>query len=148
MTDRDDDPVAPEDVKPTEALSDIYAEDGSVRSDFLTMVGAAIADRDLLFLRKNVARLHESELGDVLESILPEQRHALVRLLGSDFDMTALTEVDEGIGSISSTRCRTSRLPPVSASSIRTTRSTFSRTSTTKIARISSHNCRSPSASD
>ena len=97
MTDRDDDPVAPEDVKPTEALSDIYAEDGSVRSDFLTMVGAAIADRDLLFLRKNVARLHESELGDVLESILPEQRHALVRLLGSDFDMTALTEVDEGI---------------------------------------------------
>lgn len=55
MTDRDDDPVAPEDVKPTEAPSDIYAEDGSVRSDFLTMVGAAIADRDLLFLRKNGA---------------------------------------------------------------------------------------------
>jgi magnesium transporter len=61
------------------------------------MVGAAIADRDLLFLRKNVARLHESELGDLLESILPEQRHALVRLLGDDFDMTALTEVDEAI---------------------------------------------------
>ncbi|WKL21122.1 magnesium transporter [Agrobacterium tumefaciens] len=97
MTDRDDDLVAPEELRPAEAPSDIYAEDGSVRSDFLAMVGAAIADRDLLFLRKNVARLHESELGDVLESILPEQRHALVRLLGSDFDMTALTEVDEGI---------------------------------------------------
>ncbi|MES5096859.1 magnesium transporter [Agrobacterium sp. BA1120] len=78
-------------------MADIYAEDGSIRSDFLAMVGAAIADRDVLFLRQNVARLHESELGDLLESILPEQRHAMVRLLGSDFDMTALTEVDEAI---------------------------------------------------
>lgn len=59
MTDRDDDLLAPEELKPTEAPSDIYAEDGSVRSDFLAMVGAAIADRDLLFLRKNVARLHD-----------------------------------------------------------------------------------------
>ncbi len=44
-----------------------------------------------------MARLHESELGDLLESILPEQRLALVKLLGSDFDLTALTEVDEAI---------------------------------------------------
>ncbi len=78
-------------------MADIYSDDGSIRSDFLAMVGASIADRDVLFLRENVARLHESELGDLLESILPEQRHAMVRLLGSDFDMTALTEVDEAI---------------------------------------------------
>ncbi|MET0171975.1 MAG: magnesium transporter [Agrobacterium vaccinii] len=78
-------------------MADIYSEDGSIRSDFLAMVGAAIGDRDVLFLRQNVARLHESELGDLLESILPEQRHAMVRLLGADFDMTALTEVDEAI---------------------------------------------------
>ncbi|UHS58106.1 magnesium transporter [Agrobacterium vaccinii] len=78
-------------------MADIYSEDGSIRSDFLAMVGAAIADRDVLFLRQNVARLHESELGDLLESIQPDQRHAMVRLLGSDFDMTALTEVDEAI---------------------------------------------------
>ncbi|WP_106404883.1 magnesium transporter [Agrobacterium bohemicum] len=78
-------------------MADIYSEDGSIRSDFLAMVGASIADRDVLFLRENVARLHESELGDLLESIMPEQRHAMVRLLGSDFDMTALTEVDEAI---------------------------------------------------
>ncbi|MBD9387748.1 magnesium transporter [Agrobacterium sp. AGB01] len=97
MTDVDDDRHEPLDVTPSNKASDIYSDDGSIRSDFLTMVGAAIADRDLLFLRKNVARLHESELGDLLESILPEQRHALVRLLGDDFDMTALTEVDEAI---------------------------------------------------
>jgi magnesium transporter len=80
-----------------EAGADIYAEDGSIRADFLAMVGASIADRDVLFLRKHVARLHESELGDLLESILPDQRLALVRLLGKDFDLTALTEVDEAI---------------------------------------------------
>ncbi|WP_438748901.1 magnesium transporter [Pararhizobium sp. O133] len=77
--------------------SDIYAEDGSVRSDYLMHVGAAIADRDLLYLRQHVARLHASEMGDVLEAIQPEQRRALVSLLGDDFDLSALTEVDEAI---------------------------------------------------
>ncbi|MCB5202065.1 magnesium transporter [Neorhizobium sp. T786] len=80
-----------------EVAEDIYAEDGSVRADFLALVGAAIADRDVLYLRQHVARLHESELGDLLEAIQPEQRLALVRLLGADFDLTALTEVDEAI---------------------------------------------------
>ena len=77
--------------------SDIYAEDGSVRSDYLMHVGAAIADRDLLYLRQHVARLHASEMGDVLEAIQPEQRRALVSLLGDEFDLSALTEVDEAI---------------------------------------------------
>jgi magnesium transporter len=77
--------------------SDIYAEDGSVRSDYLMHVGAAIADRDLLYLRQHVARLHASEMGDVLEAIQAEQRRALVSLLGEDFDLSALTEVDEAI---------------------------------------------------
>lgn len=76
---------------------DIYAEDGSIRSDFLMHVGAAIADRDLLFLRRHVARLHESEMGDLLEAIQPEQRRQLVTLLGAEFDLAALTEVDEAI---------------------------------------------------
>ncbi|UVD58650.1 magnesium transporter [Rhizobium sp. Pop5] len=83
--------------RPDDEEADIYDEDGNVRSDFLALVGAAIADRDTLFLRQNVARLHESEIGDLLESIQPDQRLALVRLLGDDFDMTALTEVDEAI---------------------------------------------------
>jgi magnesium transporter len=83
--------------RPDNEEADIYDEDGNVRSDFLTLVGAAIADRDTIFLRQNVARLHESEIGDLLESIQPDQRLAIVRLLGDDFDMTALTEVDEAI---------------------------------------------------
>ncbi|CAD7054110.1 magnesium transporter [Pseudorhizobium endolithicum] len=84
-------------IRSEEAAADIYAEDGSVRAEFLALVGAAIADRDVLYLRQHVSRLHESELGDLLEAIQPEQRLALVKLLGADFDLTALTEVDEAI---------------------------------------------------
>ena len=80
-----------------EPREDIYNEDGYVRSDFLSLVGAAIADRDVLFLRQHVAVLHESELGHLIEAIQPDQRLAMVKLLGKDFDLTALTEVDEAI---------------------------------------------------
>lgn len=76
---------------------DIYDEDGSVRTDYLMHVGAAIADNDVIWVRQHVARLHESELGDLLEAIQPEQRRRLVTLLGDDFDLAALTEVDEAI---------------------------------------------------
>ncbi|MBR0555450.1 magnesium transporter [Ciceribacter sp. L1K23] len=82
---------------PDDQHDDIYDEEGYVRHDFLTLVGAAIADRDVLFLRQHVARLHESELGDLIEAIQPDQRLELVKLLGDDFDLTALTEVDEAI---------------------------------------------------
>ncbi|MBW3098522.1 magnesium transporter [Pseudohoeflea coraliihabitans] len=77
--------------------NDIYSDDGSIRQDFLTAVGAAIADRDVLFLRSEVGALHVSELGDLLEAINTAQRQELVRLLGDDFDFAALTEVDEAI---------------------------------------------------
>ncbi|MBB2970726.1 magnesium transporter [Mesorhizobium sp. RMAD-H1] len=75
----------------------IYDEDGAVRSSFLASIGAAIADRDVLFLRSHVGTLHSSELGHVLEALQPEQRQALVQLLGEDFNFAALTEVDEAI---------------------------------------------------
>ncbi len=77
--------------------ADIYDEDGVVRASFLAHVGAAIADRDTLALKRDVGGLHETELGHLLEALLPEQRRALVELLGSDFDFSALTEVDEAI---------------------------------------------------
>lgn len=83
---------------PSEGMhADIYDEDGVVRSSFLAHVGAAVADRDILTLKRDVGGLHQSELGHLLEALLPEQRRALVELLGSDFDFGALTEVDEAI---------------------------------------------------
>jgi magnesium transporter len=77
--------------------ADIYGEDGAIRASFLAHIGAAIADRDTLTLRHDVSGLHQSELGDLLEALLPEQRRALVDLMGQDFDFSSLTEVDEAI---------------------------------------------------
>ena len=77
--------------------ADIYGEDGVIRGPFVAHIGAAIADRDILALKREVGDLHQSEVGDLLEALLPEQRRALVELLGSDFDFSALTEVDEAI---------------------------------------------------
>ncbi|CAN7590940.1 magnesium transporter [Mesorhizobium caraganae] len=77
--------------------ADIYGEDGAVLSSFLAQIGAAIADRDTLTLKREVDDLHQSELGDLLEALHPEQRRALVELLGADFDFSSLTEVDEAI---------------------------------------------------
>ncbi|MCO5065504.1 MAG: magnesium transporter [Rhizobiaceae bacterium] len=77
--------------------ADIYDEDGVVRASYLAQIGAAIADRDVISLKADVGKLHQSELGDLLEALLPEQRRALVDLLGKDFDFSALTEVDDAI---------------------------------------------------
>jgi magnesium transporter len=77
--------------------ADIYDEDGVIRSSFLSHIGAAIADRDTLTLKQDVGALHQSEVGDLLEALMPEQRRALVELMGADFDFTALTEVDDAI---------------------------------------------------
>ena len=82
---------------PETAHSGIYGEDGSIAASFLARIGAAIADRDTITLKRDVSELHQSELGDLLEALMPEQRHALVDLLGSDFDFSALTEVDDAI---------------------------------------------------
>jgi magnesium transporter len=77
--------------------SGIYGDDDAVRSEFLAYVSAAIADRDTVILRQDFARLHESEVGDVLEALRPEQRTSLIELLGETFDYAALTEVDDAI---------------------------------------------------
>ncbi|SIT59679.1 Magnesium transporter [Mesorhizobium prunaredense] len=84
-------------ARTAEDSADIYGEDGAILSSFLAQIGAAIADRDTLTLKREVDDLHQSELGDLLEALHPEQRRALVELLGADFDFSALTEVDEAI---------------------------------------------------
>jgi magnesium transporter len=75
----------------------VYGEDGVMLPSFLAHIGAAIADRDTLTLKRDVGNLHQSELGDLLEALMPEQRQSLVALLGKDFDFSSLTEVDENI---------------------------------------------------
>lgn len=79
------------------SVTDIYDENGVLRGSFLAHIGAAIADRDTIALERDVASLHQSEIGHLLEALLPEQRRALVELMGTAFDFTALTEVDDAI---------------------------------------------------
>ncbi|WP_176083353.1 magnesium transporter [Martelella sp. HB161492] len=95
MTELGNDPFSQTEQR--EPLVDIYNDEGVVRSDFLEEIEHAIETQNVEFLRLNVARLHESELGDLLESLDSDLRPGLVSLLGDDFDMTALTEVDEAI---------------------------------------------------
>lgn len=80
-----------------EPALDIYNEEGAVRSDFVASVERAVENRDVDYLRDQVASLHESEIGDVIEALPHDTRPELVRVLGDDFDLTALTEVDEAI---------------------------------------------------
>lgn len=75
----------------------IYDDNNTVRAGYLAHIGAAIGDRDTLTLRRDVAGLHETELADLIEALQPEQRNALVQLLGKEFDFSSLTEVDEAI---------------------------------------------------
>lgn len=77
--------------------ADIYDVDGRIRPDFRKSVAATIDSGDVLELNFLVGGLHESELGDLIESLKPERRQKLVELLGDSFNFDALTEVDEAI---------------------------------------------------
>lgn len=87
----------PHDQSPEKAAGSIYDENGVVDQSFLARIEGAIGEHDTLTLRRDVGALHESEVGDLLETLSHEQRHALVQLMGKDFDYSALTEVDEAI---------------------------------------------------
>ncbi|TCD13256.1 magnesium transporter [Oricola cellulosilytica] len=78
-------------------VHDIYSEDGAISADFLDRINAAIENGDADALAATVANLHESELGDVLETFDSDERGRFVGLLGDRFDFSALTEVDEAV---------------------------------------------------
>jgi magnesium transporter len=71
--------------------------EGNVAPKFSKAVAAAIRARDVEKLRELSAGLHESDLGDLIEALAPEDRPGLVELMGEDFDFTALTEVEDTV---------------------------------------------------
>jgi len=77
--------------------SGIYDEEGYLRSEFTNSVVDAVEAADRKSLLEYILPLHESELGDLLEALSSQQRIAMVELAGDDFDLNALTEVDEAI---------------------------------------------------
>src|SRR3712207_507712 len=72
-------------------------EEGELNPEFLAAAADAIEPSDSERLQELVEDFHESDLGDLLEALEPEHRPRLIELLGSAFDFTALTEVDEAV---------------------------------------------------
>src|SRR2546430_8935792 len=72
-------------------------EDGEIRQEFIEEIARAIHAADTAFLRAIVAELHEADLGDLIAALEPDDRVKLVELTGSDFDFSALNEVDEAV---------------------------------------------------
>ncbi len=72
-------------------------EEGQVSESYLDAIARALDAGDKAQVRALAGDLHESDLGDLIEALAAEQRPRLVELLGSDFDFTALTEVDDTV---------------------------------------------------
>jgi magnesium transporter len=75
----------------------IFAPDGSLAPQFLDAVRGNIDAGDAAAVRSLIAPLHETELGDLIETLDADRRARLVSLAGDAFDLTALTEVDEAV---------------------------------------------------
>jgi magnesium transporter len=72
-------------------------EDGEIRPEFVEEIARRIKANDTPFLRAVVAELHEADLGDLIAALEPEDRVSLVEMTGTDFDFSALNEVDDTV---------------------------------------------------
>ena len=72
-------------------------EDGAVRAGFVERVAQAIATENSATLRELIGDLHQADVGDLIEALDPELRPRLVKLMGHDFDFSALTEIDDTV---------------------------------------------------
>src|SRR6266581_5288153 len=72
-------------------------EDGEIRQEFIEEIARAIHAEDAPLLRAIVAELHEADLGDLIAALEPDDRVKLVELTGTDFDFSALNQVDDTV---------------------------------------------------
>jgi magnesium transporter len=72
-------------------------EEGDIRPEFVEEITRCIRSDDAKFLREVVAELHEADLGDLIGALEPDDRVSLVELTGTDFDFSALNEVDDTV---------------------------------------------------
>jgi magnesium transporter len=72
-------------------------ENGEIRREFVEEIARAIQAANTPFLRAIVAELHEADLGDLIAALEPDDRVSLVELTGTDFDFSALNEVDDSV---------------------------------------------------
>ncbi|MCX5519922.1 magnesium transporter [Kaistia defluvii] len=81
----------------TQDLPPLRDENDNVSTPFLEALGQAIETGNQERARALTEDLHESDVGAILEALEPDQRPALIQLLGEFFDFTALTELDETV---------------------------------------------------
>ncbi|NLS71753.1 magnesium transporter [Bradyrhizobium brasilense] len=72
-------------------------EEGELRGEFVAAITRAIHAADRPLLCEVVAELHEADLGDLIAALEPDDRVTLVEITGTDFDFSALNEVDETV---------------------------------------------------
>src|SRR4029453_18254711 len=85
------------DVTAAASADALRDEDGAVRADFVERVVQAIATENSATLRELVGELHQADVGDLIEALDPELRPRLIKLMGHDFDFSALTQVDDAV---------------------------------------------------
>ncbi len=89
--------LAAEDDRPVLDRLPMRDEDGEIRPEFIEEISRCIKAQDAKFLREVVAELHEADLGDLIAALDAEERVSLVELTGTDFDFSALNEVDDTV---------------------------------------------------
>ena len=72
-------------------------EEGRLRPEFVEDIKRAIHAADRPLLCEVVAELHEADLGDLIGALEPDERVSLVEITGTDFDFSALNEVDGAV---------------------------------------------------
>jgi magnesium transporter len=72
-------------------------EGGEIRPEFVEEIARCIKANDTPLLRAVVAELHEADLGDLIAALEPDDRVSLVEMTGTDFDFSALNEVDDTV---------------------------------------------------
>ncbi|MGE0340884.1 MAG: magnesium transporter [Xanthobacteraceae bacterium] len=92
-------PVAdsPGGIRDADLLLPLRNDEGEITSEFLEAISRAVEAADVPQVRALAGDLHEADLGDLIEALPADERPRLVELLGTDFDFTALTEVDDTV---------------------------------------------------
>jgi magnesium transporter len=72
-------------------------EEGGISAEFLHAVTAALEEGNAARARALTLDLHAADLADLIALLRPEERAALIAMLGSDFDAAALAELDESV---------------------------------------------------
>jgi magnesium transporter len=80
-----------------EAAMPAMDAEGTITTEFVEAVAAAVESGEAERVRVLAGDLHEADLAALVEALSQDERPRLIELMGADFDFAALTEVDVNI---------------------------------------------------